>query len=505
MTDYDPWAGTGIAADTPPPPPRALAVVTDEGPGHPPVTAYGATEDGLARALVDRHGNQLRYCPQRGLWLHWTGHRWLWDDAEQHREYVRGIAREIPPERPWTTFRRRALSAAGVNGVSRLAQTDPRIVVNVADLDARPYELNTPAGIVDLHTGELRPPDPAALHTRSTTVAPDFTRPGAAFDQFLATTFGSDGDLLRYVQRLLGISAIGTVLEQVMPFVHGPGANGKSTLMEAIMHALGLGGGGYAMAAPSEMLMSRIYQEHPAEIAQLAGARLVVCSELDDGQKFHEARVKLLTGRDSINARFMHRDPFTFVPSHTLWLLGNHKPAARVGGPAFWRRVRLLPFTHVVPDVKRDPKLGEKLAEEAPAILAWIVRGAADYHGTGIGEPASVKTATSEYENDQNTIGRFVEELCHLVPGNEQIRVWRDELRSFYEKWCRENGDEPVSQKRFVAEVQTLSGDDGRGKTRGRRYFSGITLLVSDGGAGDGGHDDGMLPPDDGQDRGWYR
>ena len=64
--------------------------------------------------------------------------------------------------------------------------------------------------------------------------------------------------------------------------------------MEAVMHALGRGDGGYAIAAPSEMLMVRKHAEHPAELAQLSGARLV---------------------------------------------------GARAGGPGFWRRVRLLPFT----------------------------------------------------------------------------------------------------------------------------------------------------------------
>uniref|UniRef100_UPI000575F819 phage/plasmid primase, P4 family n=1 Tax=Salinispora arenicola TaxID=168697 RepID=UPI000575F819 len=272
---------------------------------------FGPTQDGLAQALVANHGHELRYCPQRGRWLHWTGHRWLWDEAERHRELIRALARTLPDGEGWARFKASALSANGVTGVARLAQSDPNITAHLNDLDARPYELNTPAGTIDLRTGELQQADPAALHTRCTAVAPDFDRRSEAFDGFLTDTF-ADTDLLKYVQRLLGISTIGTVLEQLLPFGHGTGANGKSTLLEAAMHALGVGEAGYAMAAPAEMLMVRRHAEHPAELAQLAGARLVVCSELDDGQRFAEARVKQLTGRDSINARFMRRDPFTF-------------------------------------------------------------------------------------------------------------------------------------------------------------------------------------------------
>jgi hypothetical protein len=96
------------------------------------------------------------------------------------------------------------------------------------------------------------------------------------FDEFLHDTFGDDQDLAGYVQRLVGISAIGSVLEQLLPFAIGPGANGKSTLQEAAMHALGRGDDGYARAGSSEMLMVRKHAEHPAELAQLSGARLVV-------------------------------------------------------------------------------------------------------------------------------------------------------------------------------------------------------------------------------------
>jgi putative DNA primase/helicase len=455
----------------------------------PKAAEYGPTQDGLARALVDHRGSELRYCPQRGRWLHWNGHRWLWDEAERHREMVRALARSLPDGEGWSRFKSSALSANGVTGVVRLAQSDPAIAVHIDQLDSQPYELNTPAGIIDLRTGALRSPDPTAMHTRSTSVAPDFDRRSEIFDRFLHDTF-ADAELIGYIQRLFGVSAIGKVLEQLLPFGHGSGANGKSTLLEAVMHVLGFGETGYAMAAPSEMLMIRKHNEHPAELAQLSGARLVVCSELESGQRFAEAKVKQLTGRDSINARFMRRDPFTFVPSHTLWLLGNHKPNTKAGGPAFWRRVRLLPFTRVVPEEQRDPKLGEKLVEDAPAILAWMAQGAADYEKNGMREPAVVKAATAAYKNDQDTVSRFIDERCFLSPGVDQVRVFRDDLRNAYEDWCREGGDEPVGAKDFVQEVRNRAHNEG--VTRGRRWFSGISLLATDEEDGD-------------RDQSWYR
>ncbi|GAA3344808.1 hypothetical protein GCM10020358_49530 [Amorphoplanes nipponensis] len=461
-------------------PAEAAAPVRVSGQTMPSPAAWGPTEDGLARALVAHHGRELRYCPQRGAWLLWSDHRWLWDDAEQHREFVRGLARQLPTAGSWRRFRSQALSAGGVSGVVRLARSDPAVTVSLAALDARPYELNTPAGVVDLRTGEVKSAEPGLLHTRSTAVAPDFDRRSDVFDTFLHDTFGDDTELAGYVQRLVGVSAIGRVLEQLLPFAVGPGANGKSTLLEAAMHALGRGDDGYARAGSSEMLMVRKHAEHPAELAQLSGARLVVCAELDEGQRFAEARVKQLTGRDSLSARFMRRDWFTFEPSHTLWLLGNHLPAARAGGPAFWRRIRVLPFNRVVPPQMQDKKLGERLAQDAPAILAWIIAGAAAYYQGGLREPASVSSATEAYAKDQDTVGRFIEEQCRLEAGAAHVRTPVGVLREAYEQWCEQLGERPVSAKRLTQELQgRFAVADARG-SKGQRFYTGVALL-SDG------------------------
>jgi putative DNA primase/helicase len=110
------------------------------------------------------------------------------------------------------------LSAGGVSGVVRLARSDPSIIAPLVALDARPYELNTPAGVVDLRTGDVQAAEPALLHTRSTSVAPDFAGSSQVFDTFLHDTFDDDTELAGYVQRLIGVSAIGSVLEQLLPF-----------------------------------------------------------------------------------------------------------------------------------------------------------------------------------------------------------------------------------------------------------------------------------------------
>lgn len=469
--------------------PAGLPAATATGQPNPPATApstatvsspgtYSETDDGNALRLIDTHGRILRYIPQRAQWVTWNGTRWRWDEAGRVNELARDIARNLPDhDRAAERHRKNSLSRRGLEAMAAVARTDPRVAIHLSDLDARPYELNTPGGVVDLRTGTLTAPDPAALHTRSTTVAPDPAPHHPLWSRFLADTFAGDPTLTTYLQRLLGVSLVGTVLEQLLPFAHGLGANGKTTLLGVIQRLVGIGDDGYSISAPAEMLLATHQQGHPTEIARLAGARLVVTSELEDGQRFAEARIKQLTGRDVISGRFMRQDWFSFVPTHTLWLLANHQPAVKAGGPAFWRRLRLLPFEHTVPPEARIPDLEDRLVEqEGPAILAWLITGARDYFTHGLAEPASVRAATDTYAADQDTVARFVADECVVGDPNAQhLQTKVAAVRAAYERWCRVEGEEPVSAKSFTQQLRARFGvlSD---RDNATRWYRGIRL-----------------------------
>lgn len=475
-----------LISNTTPPTTPATVTITHE------PTTYTLTDDGNALRLIDTHGGMTRYCPESGAWLTWNGHRWSWDTAGRVHEFARGIARDLPAiEKVEIQHRQRSLSNQGLKGMVNVAKTDHRTVVHPNQLDGRPYELNTPGGVINLHTGELRAPDPTALHTRSTAVTPNFDAPAPRWELFLADTFAGDPALTTYIQRLLGLSLIGTHLEQILPFGWGSGANGKSTLLNVTQGVIGIGIDGYSIPAPAELLLASHNRSHPTELARLSGARLVVASELEDGERFAESRIKMLTGGENIAARFMGKDFFSFVPTHTIWLLANEQPAVRAGGPAFWRRLRLLPFVHVVPPTERIAGLDHQLIDtEGPAILAWIITGAVDYLASGLAEPASVRVATNAYEKDQDTVARFVEDCCERGPAASQVmRVKVAELRNGYETWCRVEGEDPVSAKALTTALRARF-DVISERSGSARFYGGIRMTDVSSEIGDASSDD---------------
>lgn len=471
---------------TPPPEPTLRATFTS-----PPTTASshapagaatatttvisdaGLTDVGNADLFVNAHHDAIRYVPERGTWLVWGGSHWQWDSAGHVVELAKQTIKAIPTDdKTLAKHRHRSLTRRAVEATVALARTDKNVVAPAALLDADPYALCTPSGVIDLTTGAVKPADRSDLHTRATAVPYDPDMPTPRWDAFLADTFADDKQMLDFVQRLAGYSATGIVTHHVLPFLHGNGQNGKSVFLDVMRRVLG----DYAATAPAGFLLAGAQQQHETEIARLAGLRFVVCSEVNQQARFDEAKVKLLTGGDALTARFMHQNHFTFVPSHHLWLMGNHQPRIDAGGESFERRLRLIAFAHKVPDDKKIEGLDRLLAdEEGPGILAWIVNGARQAFADGLPAPDSVLTATRTYMEEEDDLARFIDDRC-LIGGSSLVRVATAQMRAAYETWCREEGLQPFPPQVFGRELRTRYGLH-QTRSNGRRFYLGVTLL----------------------------
>ncbi|MEU9529359.1 phage/plasmid primase, P4 family [Streptomyces sp. NPDC048210] len=444
------------------------------------------TDRGNAKLFVKLYANDYRHVPGMG-WYRWDTTRWQIDEDDTVVWAAGDLAESIASSDPrglYTTqalqqHRRRALSTTGMNAMLTQAKSAPGMVLNAARLDADAYALCTPDGIVDLRTGLLKTPDPNKdFHSRSTSVGPR-PSPTPRWNCFLTDTFGNDAEgteMIEFLQLLLGYSVTGDVGGQVLPFLFGSGKNGKSVLLDVLMKLLG----DYADAAPPGFLMARPYEGHPTDLAELHGRRVIVCSEVKHGDKFDEARVKLLTGGDRIKARRMRQDFFSFQPTHKLWLLGNHRPEVGTGGFAFWRRMRLIPFTRVVSDDRKIDNLADILVtEEGPGILGWLIDGARRYLAgdKDLTGPERVRIATTAYAETEDHTGRFFEECCTLGP---ELRAEQTGLYTAYRTWCQEEGAPAMTSRAFAARARELAGLASPKEmilSNQRKYYPGIGLL----------------------------
>ena len=218
--------------------------------------------------------------------------------------------------------------------------------------------------------------------------------------------------------------------------------------------------GGYCATAKIEMLMESKHERHTEELACLAGARMVRTSEPDEGARWNEALLKLITGRDTVSARRLYEKQFTFTPEFKLLINGNFRPAFKNTGEEIRRRMHFVEFPESIPESERIYNLPELLEAEWPAIMAWAVQGCLDWQKSGLQKPASVKTATQDYLDNEDTMGQWLADCCDIGPSLKFVVA--DAYKS-YSDYVEKAGEGIVSKKRFSQRMEA------RGHMRGKK------------------------------------
>jgi putative DNA primase/helicase len=339
--------------------------------------------------------------------------------------------------------------------------------VTVDQLDSDLWLINDPDGTTELKTGKTREHRREDYITKSTAVAPGGDCP--LFRKFLDTIFDGDCDLIDYVQKVLGYCLTGETREHALFFLYGTGANGKSVLLSTVSGLLDR----YCKTAGFETFAASSSPGHPTDIAGLRGARLVICSEVEQGRRWAESKIKSLTGGDRIEARFMRQDFFEFVPQFKLMIAGNHKPSLRNVDEAIRRRMHLIPFAVTIPEKDRDKHLADKLRAEWPGILKWIIEGCTRWQEEGLEKPEAVARATDEYLAAEDVVLTWMDEKCEL---GKSFEATSEALFGSWRDWAERNNEFVGTQKAFSQKL-VEHGLQSRHTMKGMAYI-GIKLVT---------------------------
>ncbi len=428
------------------------------------------TEDAMALEFAEQHEQHLRYVAAWGRWLDYKDTHWAYDDTL----HVFDLAREVCRETAAACLKPPSVIAAAktVAAIERLAKADRRLAATISQWDAKPWLLTAGKETFDLRTGTGRAPEPLDYITKGAAcaAAPAGT-PHPVWTAFLDRITDHNIALQQFLQRYAGYCCTGATDEHVFVFAYGTGANGKSTFINTLTTIFG----DYATTADMGTFLASNVERHPADLAKLHGARLVVAQETQKGRRWDETKIKTLTGGDRITARFMRQDYFDFTPAFKLFITGNHKPRLDSADEAMRRRLLLVPFTVQIPAAERDPELPRKLLAEAPAILRWCIEGCLEWQHVGLAPPVAVLDATGSYFADQDLLQLWLDDCADAEPKLDAFTRIKD-LFSSWKAWCEDRNHRPGN----MTALSDMLADRGFVKTRqGRdrhRGFAGINL-----------------------------
>ena len=433
------------------------------------------TDVGQAQVYLTEYGNVTRYSSATGF-IVFNGKKW-----EESPEKAQGLSQELTTKQLSEAKARLKRAGEYYNAVAETGDEEklkeakkvyaaakgyqtfvlsrrkvpnikntltaaiPYSLVDVRELDKDPFLLNTPAGTVDLRTGDIKKHDPRDFCTKITGCSPG-DKGAETFNQFLDQITCGDEELKSFLQVIAGMCAIGCVKAEYLVIAYGEGGNGKSTMFNLWKKVLYE----YAWTISTDVLVKRKNRNIEPDKAELRGKRIVTAKETDEGEELNASMVKDLCSIDDITGAKKFKDSFNFTPSHTLILFTNHLPKVDSTDNGIWDRLLPIPFNGRFRNTSGEIKdyADVLLNECGEAVLTWIIEGAKKFIADGykIALPDCVQTAIEEYRTDNDWVINFINDCCDT---DQTYKESSGALYEVYGMYCDSIGTKKRSPKAF--------------------------------------------------------
>lgn len=413
---------------------------------------YNWSDVGNAERLISLHGKDIKFNVNSGKWYVWNGVNWELDNSFKvenlYRTVLRRFQNAIPninisddeiatkkQQEKAKSFVLRNETDGKIKSVLNQAKTFKGI--NFMESDKDDYLFNTPNGTINLRDLTQKKHDRKDLITQCSNYSFNIENDKCPnWMAFLNRIFCGDQELINYVQKAVGYSLTGDMREQCLFMLWGGGANGKSTFVKALEDIMGT----YAATIKGETLMEKNGQDGArGDLARLTNKRVVIASELQEGQVFNEPLLKVLSAGETLPVRFMYQEEFMLKPKFKLWIMTNKKPKVKGNDHGIWRRWRMIPFKYKFTEKEKDPNFyEEKLKPELEGILLWAITGYQMWKEQGFEAPKEVMEAVEDYKMDMDQVARFIEDCCVV---REDEECTGSAMYDEYINWCIAEGE----------------------------------------------------------------
>lgn len=433
------------------------------------------TDIDFTERVIRRSANRVLYVREWKAFYSWDGKRFVnLDDSklvdmivEVSRDMVASVDGDDDNAKAQRTFYRKYQSRKGIDAVIRLCKS--KLSITNKEMDGNRSLFHCDNVVLEMgQSVRVLAHDPKNLNTQFSDVIYDKSAKCPRWEQFTREVFVDkdlrfDQALCDYVQKLFGYFMTGLTHDQSVYIFYGGGGNGKGVLVNVLEKLLG----DYGSPVNQEMFVGKAPLD---AIADLYGRRCVFASETSEDCALKENQVKNLTGNDSVRARRLYENLWTFKPTHKMLLSTNHKPTIIGTDRGIWRRVKMVPF-HADFENREELGLQEKLYAEMPGILNWAIEGYYMMLLEGLSPPKIVVDETAKYREDMNSIQQWLNDRCRKEEGAEVVR---SRLYKNYVDYCQEEGFRPRSNRKFYAELSRQGFGE---KKSVDRFVTGIALV----------------------------
>lgn len=439
------------------------------------VFAHNQTDTNAAIRFARVNYTKYKFCHPWKTWLYFDGQKWLIDDTGATMRaaielvanllvYAKSLPENTDEEKDYKDsllkYTTELQKHSKLNSVVNLSRNLDNMYVLPSQFDNDPWILNCQNGVLNLKTKELTPHSPTQFHLKIANANYDPTAKCPTWLKFLDKIMNGKDSLVKYLQKVIGYCLTGQTMEKALFFLYGSkGDNGKSTLVETVAKLLG----NYALSKfPISVLLEenfgKLSKDSDKNVAELFGVRFVAGTELAGNKKINEEMLKDLTGGiDTVSARKLYGHPFTFEPTHKLFIFGNEKPYIPQRSEAVWNRLKTIPFDVSIPKAEQDKELPYKLRSEFDGILNWAVEGCLLWQQEkSLGVPEEITDANKDYRDEMDILKHFLDDDCVITLDDPKVKIQSQILYDAYRNWIKRNGHTYTSnQQSFSKELKS--------------------------------------------------
>lgn len=348
----------------------------------------------------------------------------------------------------WGRMIKELRKARGQDTLIRMAKTG--LCLPESAYDADPMMLNTPAGVLDLKSLQLRAIAPGEQFTKRTGVC---YKPGARdelWDAFLEQVL-PEPEMRAYAARCFGAGLSGLPGQRLIFVVHGPSGSGKSTITGILAAAIA----SYSATVHHHALALRQFSNtgHTSELIPLVGTRMAFVHEVPDGMALNGALLKTIVGGEEFSLSEKGKPYFAVRFAAKLYLVSNHALTLSATDDAAWARINMLPFEHPIANPDREAIVALSSNQSVlEASLAWAVAGWQDFREGGLRPPPAAMARMAEQRARNSVIGDWLAARVARAPAGEIPAAIA--IRDCQEFLARAGGFSTIDPKRFKAEME---------------------------------------------------
>lgn len=269
------------------------------------------------------------------------------------------------------------------------------------------------------------------------------------FGHLLRTSLTEETQIL--LQEIFGYCLTLRMDAQKFFILFGEGSNGKTQTL-LVLNAL------FPENYTSSLELKHFQDD--VRVFSIFNKFLNVCADISSEYISDDSILKRASGEDMIHCNPKYKAGFDFKCMAKVLFSCNELPSVSDKTFGFIRKLVIVKYSKEIKEVDKIKSIAQKIISDKDAMNAvafWAIKGLKRLikNNWTFSEGKETKTVKRDYEFNNNSVKKFINEFCIIKAEKSFIPV--TEFKTMYKKWCSIEDIKPLGNKNLESTLEAIS------------------------------------------------